>query len=92
VAFQPGWFQGHKTALIYINIGFGDVPVNYSVPLVPPFEIIGPSNNPYPGTVCLPQIPIPSGYDVKPGDHATIQVIEAAKHGAGMFSASKPRV
>ncbi|KAK9784505.1 putative FCH domain-containing protein [Seiridium cardinale] len=86
VAFQPGWFTGHEHALIYINVGFGAIPTNYSVPLLPPFEIIGPSNNPYPGTVCQPFIPIPSGYDVKPGDLATIQVIEAAVHGAGMYS------
>ncbi|KAM0626316.1 hypothetical protein ACHAPW_008353 [Verticillium nonalfalfae] len=23
VAFQPGWFQGHLTATIHINMGFG---------------------------------------------------------------------
>lgn len=88
VAFQPGWFTGHQTALIYINMGFGEIPMNYSFPLVPPFEIIGPSNNPYPGTVCLPQVPVPSGHDIKAGDRATIQVVEAAVHGAAMFSVS----
>ena len=86
VAFQPGWFQGHETALIYVNLGLGAEPANYSFPMVPMFEISGPSNNPYPGTVCLPQVPLPAGITPKEGDLASIQVVEAAKHGAGMFS------
>jgi hypothetical protein len=92
VAIQPGWFTGHQHALIYINMGFGDIPTNYSVPLLPPFEIIGPSHNPYPGTICQPQIPIPSGYNVKAGDQATIQVVEAAVHGAALYSVSSSSV
>jgi hypothetical protein len=30
VAFQPGWFQGHGTAFIYINLGIGTFPPNMS--------------------------------------------------------------
>ncbi|EAW12746.1 copper acquisition factor BIM1-like domain-containing protein [Aspergillus clavatus NRRL 1] len=86
VAFQPGWFQGHQTALIYINLGLGTVPPNMSHPVVPPFQITGPTNNPYPGTVCLPQVPLPPGLSFNPGDHATIQVIETAKHGAALYN------
>jgi hypothetical protein len=86
VAFQPGWFAGHNEALVYINIGFGDVPYNYSVPLRPRLESFGPSSNPYPGTVCIPDLSVPAGFHVKPGDHATIQVVEAAVHGAAMYS------
>lgn len=66
------------------------MPQNYSVPLVPRFEIEGPSDYSYPGTVCLPQVPIPEGFEVDVGDHATIQVIEAAQHGATMYSVSFP--
>jgi hypothetical protein len=86
VAIQPGWFQGHQTALIYINLGLGTVPPNMSHPMVPPFQITGPTNNPYPGTICLPQVPLPANITVKPGDHATIQVIETAKHGAALYN------
>ncbi|KAH8680517.1 hypothetical protein BX600DRAFT_444586 [Xylariales sp. PMI_506] len=86
VALQPGWYTGHKTALIYINMGFGAVPLNYSVPLVPGFEIQGPTNNPYPGTLCLPRVPLPIGYSPQVGDLATIQVVEAAVHGAALYS------
>ncbi|KAI2793634.1 hypothetical protein POX_a00217 [Penicillium oxalicum] len=86
VAIQPGWFQGHSTALMYINMGFGEIPENMSHPVVPPFQIVGPTNNPYPGTICLTQIPIPKGIDVKVGDKATIQVVEAAKHGAALYN------
>lgn len=88
VAFQPGWFTGHKNALLYVNIGFGTVPQNYSVPLAARFEIEGPTDYPYPGTICLSQLPIPEGFEVKVGDHATIQVIETALHGASMYSVS----
>ena len=86
VAVQPGWFQGHSTALFYINIGLGENPANYSIPLVPLFQITGPTNNPYPGTFCLPQVPLPAGVTPKSGDLASIQVIEVAKHGAGQYN------
>lgn len=91
LAFQPGWFQGHATAFLYVNMGFGtdgpdNGPWNMSFPMVPPFQILGPSKNPYPGTVCLPQVPLPANTTVQPGDNATIQVVELAVHGASLFS------
>ena len=87
VGFQPGWFVGHETALIYVNVGLGEQPVNYSWP-VTKIYLQGPTNNPYPGTVCLPKLTLPEEVRsrVKNGDLATIQVVEAAKHGAGMFT------
>jgi len=86
VAFQPGWFSGHKTAFIYINLGLGTVPLNMSLAMVPVFQIVGPTKNAYPGTFCLPQVPLPPGLNVNVGDNATIQVIETAVHGAALFS------
>lgn len=86
LAFQPGWFPGHATALIYVNLGFGEIPENMSHPVVSPFQITGPTNNPYPGTVCLPQVPLPANISVSPGDYATIQVVETAKHGAALYN------
>ncbi|GES64265.1 hypothetical protein P170DRAFT_478824 [Aspergillus terreus] len=86
VSLQPGWFQGHSTALIYINLGLGTVPPNMSHPMVSPFQITGPTNNPYPGTICIPQVPLPANISVKAGDHATIQVVETAKHGAALYN------
>lgn len=89
VAFQPGWFTGHDTALIYINIGLGRQPNNYSWPITK-LHLDGPSDNPYPGTVCLPKVTLPAEVRsrIKSGDLASIQVVEAAKHGAGLFSVS----
>lgn len=106
IAIQPGWFQGHATALFYINMGFGTEGANYaaagetpmiaqetigeppnmSFPMVPVFQIVGPSKNPYPGTFCLPQVPLPANTSVKVGDNATIQVVETAVHGASLFN------
>ena len=80
VAIQPGWFQGHATAFFYINMGFGTVP---------PFEIVGPTKNPYPGTFCLPQVPLPANTTVNIGDNATIQIIETAVHGAALYNVSQ---
>lgn len=59
-----------------------------SNPMASPFQIIGPSANPYPGTVCIPEVPLPANASVKAGDNATIQVVEIAKHGAALFSVS----
>lgn len=86
VAVQPGWFQGHGKAFIYVNLGLGTIPPNMSHPMVPPFQIIGPTTNPYPGTICLPQIGLPANISVKAGDNATIQVIETAVHGAALYN------
>lgn len=91
LAFQPGWFRGHSNALIYVNLGLGSEgpdggPINMSNPMVHPFQIIGPTNNPYPGTVCLPQVPMPANVSVQPGDEATIQLVELAQHGAALYS------
>ncbi|KAK5999239.1 hypothetical protein PT974_01631 [Cladobotryum mycophilum] len=91
VSFQPGWFRGHLNALLQINLGYGtdgpdDGPQNMSNPMIKPFQILGPTNNPYPGTVCLPQVPLPVGAEIKAGDLATIQVVELAQHGAALYS------
>lgn len=74
-----------------VNIGFGTDgpdggPANMSNIMVKTFQILGPSNNPFPGTICLPQVPLPANTTVKAGDHATIQIVELAQHGASLFS------
>lgn len=87
IALQPGWFAGHADNLMYINLGVGSQPDNYTV-MHPMFEIIGPSNQPYPGTICLPQVTLPGGISPKSGDEATIQIVQAFKHGAALYSVS----
>jgi len=86
IAFQPGWFPGHASAFIYINMGFGTVPENMSNVMLSGVQIIGPTNQPYPGTFCFPQVPLPANTTVKVGDNATIQLIETAVHGAGLYN------
>lgn len=86
LAIQPGWFQGHATAFFYINMGFGNQPPNMSFPMLPVFQITGPSREMYNGTFCLPQVPLPANTTVNIGDNATIQVVEAAVHGAALFN------
>jgi hypothetical protein len=70
-------------------MGFGNEPLNMSHPMNPVFQLTGPSNNNYSGTFCLPQLPLgslPAGYTPKLGDNATIQIVEAAVHGAALFA------
>jgi hypothetical protein len=86
VAAQPGWFQGHATAYFYINLGIGNMPLNMSLPMVPVFQITGPTKQAYPGGFCLPQVPLPAGISPQIGDNATIQVVETAVHGAALYS------
>jgi hypothetical protein len=86
ISVQPGWFQGHKSAFMYMNLGLGAVPPNMSHPMLAPFQIVGPSNNPYPGTFCMPQVPLPANMTVNVGDLATIQLIETAQHGAALYN------
>ncbi|KAL8867313.1 MAG: hypothetical protein Q9174_005744, partial [Haloplaca sp. 1 TL-2023] len=74
VGVQPGWFPGHSLALIYINLGEGTIPLNYSLPMVPVFQMVGPNNEQYDGSFCLPQVPLPANFTAKVGDNATIQI------------------
>jgi hypothetical protein len=92
VGFQPGWFQGHSSAFIYINLGIGTLPTNMSLNMVPVFQIVGPTNSAYSNeSLCLPQVPLPAGYNPQIGDNATIQVVENAQHGAALYSVSEER-
>jgi hypothetical protein len=102
LAIQPGWFTGTRCLLgpssiattltmLYVNIGIngpGDVaPPNMSHPVVPPFQITGPTNTEYPGaSFCLPQVPLVPNLTFNIGDNITIQVIELAQHGAAIYN------
>src|SRR4051812_31099696 len=88
LAFQPGWFAGHLQNLMYVNLCVGAEPQNCSLPMVPAFQLRGPSDNPYPGTVCLPQVPLPEGFKPKKGDLASIQLVQALKHGGVTYNVS----
>ncbi|KAK3676951.1 hypothetical protein LTR78_003156 [Recurvomyces mirabilis] len=57
-----------------------------SHPVVPPFEITGPTNDEYPGQWCIPQVGMPANVNLTVGQNITIQVIEAAQHGAALYS------
>lgn len=85
----PGWNSGHPTAFFYVNMGYGTNPVNESNPMVGVFQITGPSRDAYPGSFCLQQVPLPvnaTQLGLKPGDNATIQVIQVALHGASLYN------
>ena len=71
---------------MYINLGDGTIPDNYSLPMQSVFEIVGPNNDYYNGSICLPQVPLPVNYTAKVGTNATIQVVEAAQHGAALYN------
>lgn len=86
IAFQPGWFSGHSSAFMYFNLGIGNNPDNYSFVMQNGLNIVGPSKEPWPGTFCLPQVPLPAGLQVNVGDNATIQIIETALHGAALYN------
>lgn len=86
IGIQPGWFPGHASAFFYINLGEGNIPSNYSLPMVPVFQITGPTNVLYNGSICLTQVPLPANFTAVVGNNATIQVIETAQHGAALYN------
>jgi hypothetical protein len=92
LSIQPGWFPGHSFAMFYVNIGITEpghlAPRNMSHPVVPPFQLVGPSNVEYPGQFCLTQIGMPKNLDLQVGTNITIQVIELAQHGAALYNVS----
>jgi hypothetical protein len=96
ISIQPGWFPGHSKAFFYINIGIqeeGDLaPPNMSHPVVPVFEITGPTNLEYDGQFCIPQVGMPANLSLSVGQNITIQVVEAAQHGAALYSVGRQNV
>ena len=90
ISIQPGWFTGHSKALFYVNMGIngpGEVaPPNMSHILVPPFQILGPTNLEYSGQFCLPQVPMPVNVTLGVGDNVTLQIVEVAQHGAALYN------
>jgi len=102
VAFQPGWFAGHALNFVYVNLcfpsadfadeGANGIPeaANCSVQILGPLEARGPSNNPYPGTLCLPSIGLPEGVTPRNGDLASIQIVQVQAHGGALYSVYVP--
>lgn len=89
IGIEPGWFPGHPTAYMHVNIGFGNNPQNMTTVMVPMFQINGPSREPYPGLgLCLNRIPLPVNHTAVVGQNATIQVVESAVHGAALYNVS----
>lgn len=86
IGLQPGWFSGHSNALMYINLGHGTVPLNYSLIMQSVFGIVGPNNLHYSASICMPQVPLPVNYTAVVGNNATIQIIETAQHGAALYT------
>ncbi|TGZ77831.1 hypothetical protein EX30DRAFT_310698 [Ascodesmis nigricans] len=82
----PGWNAGHPTAFLYINMGFGSEPPNMTNVISPVIQVTGPSRDPFPGFICFDDLPLPKNASVKPGDNATIQVIQVALHGASLYN------
>lgn len=79
--------------MIHVNLGLDRLgpdggPLDMAYQLVTPFAIIGPSNGPYPGTICLPNISLAKSAKVQPGDKGTIQIVLSAQHGAALYSVS----
>ncbi|KAF6819439.1 hypothetical protein CPLU01_13031 [Colletotrichum plurivorum] len=86
LAIQPGFNRGHESALMYVNIGLGEDPANYTTVVVPMFHLTGPTNEAYEGTFCLPRVPLPRGVQPREGDLASIQVVQATVHGGALYS------
>ncbi|KAH8844086.1 hypothetical protein MCOR27_008561 [Pyricularia oryzae] len=86
-AVQPGWFRGHSESLWYINLCLEAEPRNCSLPITSVFRVRGPvGDNPFPGTFCLPYLPLPAGLGLKAGDRASIQAVQTHVHGAPAYS------
>jgi hypothetical protein len=86
ISVIPGWNSGHATSLWYVNMGFGTNPDNMTNPMVHVFQLTGPSKDPFPGTFCLQDVPLPANTTVVPGQNATIQLIQVALHGASLYN------
>lgn len=88
ISVMPGWNTGHPSAFFYVNMGYGTQPVSMTNVMLPVFQMTGPSRDPYPGSFCLTDVPLPVNATLKAGDNATIQIIQVALHGASLYNVS----
>ncbi|KAI9147245.1 NLP effector protein 2 [Paramyrothecium foliicola] len=75
VALQPGWFAQNRYTQFSIRLGLDGSESEFPY-LMRWFRAIGPSDNPFPGTICLPDIFLPQNVRPANGDTATIQIIQ----------------
>ena len=90
IAMQIGISSDDEFAFIYMNLGLGTQPDNYSYPMVDVFQIMGPTDEMYPGTLCMPEVQLPTNVSVKAGDNATIQIVQTPKFGSALYSVCLP--
>ncbi|KAH7020990.1 uncharacterized protein B0I36DRAFT_367453 [Microdochium trichocladiopsis] len=90
---EPGHQANHDWGMIWVNIGLGTIPTNFTTQMMHEFSFTFPSDGVYDNQICLPEVTLPSAVrnlvssgQVKAGDNATIQVVESAKHGGALYS------
>jgi len=90
VILQPGHQANHDWGMLWVNIGLGTQPANFSTQMMPEFSFTFPSDKAYESQICLPDVTLPEPVRgaVKEGDNATIQIVETAKHGGSLYSVS----
>ncbi|KXJ89751.1 hypothetical protein Micbo1qcDRAFT_196540 [Microdochium bolleyi] len=93
IILQPGHQANHDWGIIFVNIGLGTTPANFSTQMIHEFSFTFPSAKEYDNQICLPDVSLPQTVRdavgaglVKAGDNATIQVVETAKHGGTLHS------
>ncbi|KFA69033.1 hypothetical protein S40285_08454, partial [Stachybotrys chlorohalonatus IBT 40285] len=72
-AIQPGWYANNEYTEFFISIGLGPDPDDFSQQ-IHSFRVMGPTNDPFPDSFCLPQVNIPQEVRRAHGDFATIQI------------------
>lgn len=87
---QPGHQANHDWGMLWVNIGLGTQPANFSTQMMPEFSFTFPSDKAYENQICLPDVTLPERVRgaVRAGDNATIQIVETAKHGGSLYSVS----
>ncbi|KFA70687.1 hypothetical protein S40288_11251 [Stachybotrys chartarum IBT 40288] len=71
-AIQPGWYANNEHTEFFISIGLGPDPDDFSQQ-INSFRGMGPTDNPFPDSFCLPQVNIPEEVRGAHGNFASIQ-------------------
>lgn len=73
----------HDWTYVFINLGLGANVSNFNYTLTPEFW-----NTTGKGTLCVPELLLPTNLKVADGDQASIQVITVGDSGAGLYNVS----
>jgi hypothetical protein len=77
----------HPWTYLFVNLGLGTVYPTFNITLTN--QLLNETGN---GTLCLPQVVLPSSFTPSDGQNASIQVVTVGASGSALYNVSDPSI